>query len=99
MEIREYVESGQVDRRCIDSKLDFLVDEVKRYGVSIAAIQESKWFGSDVWPASEDFVFLHSGRPVPVNNEQAIRREGVGILKLQLHGEVPVKCGIQLVQE
>ena len=61
-----------------------LVGEIERYGVSIAAIQETKWFGSDVWPVSGNFVFLHSGRPIPSDGEQAIRNEGVGIL---LNGE------------
>ena len=63
-----------------------LVGEIERYGVSIAAIQETKWFGSDVWPVSGNFVFLHSGRPIPSDGEQAIStNEGVGILLNNSH--------------
>ena len=65
----------------MDRKLDLLVGELKRYGVSVAGIQETKWFGADVWPAADGCVLLHSGRPVPNNNaEVMVRREGVEIL-------------------
>ena len=33
-----------------------------------------------MWPATEWFVFLHSGRPLPANGEEAARNESVGIL-------------------
>ena len=46
--------------------------------MSIAVIQESKWFGSDVWPA-DGYTFLHSGCPLPGVDEGATRNEGVGI--------------------
>ena len=62
----------------VDRKLDLLVGELRRYGVSIAGIQESKWFGSNVWPA-DGYTFLHSGRPLPGVDERATRNEGVGI--------------------
>ena len=65
--------SGSVDR-----KLDLVVQELRRYGVSIAGIQESKWFGCDVWPAT-GYTFLHSGRPLPSDGETVMRNEGVGI--------------------
>ncbi len=32
----------------LDRKLDLVVGELKRYGVSVAGIQETKWFGRDV---------------------------------------------------
>ena len=35
--------SGKIDR-----KTDFLVGELRKYGVSVAGIQETKWFGKDV---------------------------------------------------
>ena len=62
----------------VDRKLDLLVRELRRYKVSVAGVQETKWFGSDVWPAS-GYTFLHSGHPLPGNEEVATRREGVGI--------------------
>ena len=41
-----------------------MIGEIKRYGISVPGIQESRWFGSDVWPAADGFTFLHSGRPL-----------------------------------
>ena len=64
----------------VDRKLDLLVKELRRYGVSIAGIQETRWFGKDVWPAEDGCILLHSGRPLPVSGDKALRNEGVGIL-------------------
>ena len=64
---------------CVDRKLDFLVKELKRLSVSVAGIQETKWFGSDVWTA-EGHTMLHCGRPLPEESAQQMRNEGVGIL-------------------
>ena len=63
----------------VDRKLDFLVKELRRYCVSVAAVQETKWFGTDVWEA-QGYTFLHSGRPLPCEEGPAVRREGVGIV-------------------
>ena len=52
--------------------------ELRKYGVSVAGIQETKWFGKDVWP-SDGCTFLHSGHPLPGDQERASRNEGVGI--------------------
>ena len=71
---------GQNKGNGVDRKLDLLVGELKRYGISVAGIQETKWFGTDVWPAAKGFTFLHSGRPLPANGEDAARNEGVGIM-------------------
>ena len=62
----------------VDRKVDLMAKELRRYGVSVAAIQETKWFGSDVWEA-QGYLFLHSGRPLPKEGEVAARNEGVGI--------------------
>ena len=42
----------------------------------MAGIQETKWFGKDVWPAAEGFTFL----PFPASGEDAARNEHVGIM-------------------
>ena len=63
----------------VDRKLDLLAKELRRYGIAIAAIQETKWFGSDVWQ-SDGYTLLHSGRPLPGDEEPGIRNEGVGIM-------------------
>ena len=51
--------SQRDDPGLVDRKLDLLVRELKRYRVSVAGIQESKWFGSDVWPASSYILVVH----------------------------------------
>ena len=63
----------------VDRKLDFLVEEVSKCRVDVADIQETKWFGSDVWTA-HGCTFLHSGRPLPAEGESWKRNEGVAIL-------------------
>lgn len=45
----------------VDRKLDLLVGELRRYGVSVAGVQESRWLWKDVWPAAAGCTFLHSG--------------------------------------
>ena len=44
----------------VERKLDLLAKELARYCISMAGIQETKWFGSDIWPSGE-WTFLHSG--------------------------------------
>ena len=61
-------------------KFEFLTAELKRFNVAVAAIQETKWFGSDVW-SSSGFTMLHSGRDLPrAEDESARRNEGVGLV-------------------
>ena len=110
--VRTLVESSGDERICrkgpvtpgvVDRKLDLLDGELKRYRVSVAGIQETKWFGSDVWPAGDGFTFLHSGRPLPNDGARAYRNEGVGIAldgkatewvhRIALEGEAAVKDG------
>ena len=53
--------------------------ELRRLKVAVAGIQETKWFGQDVW--SEDgYTLLHSGRTLPGDGEPLLRNEGVGIV-------------------
>ena len=37
--------------QAVNQKLDFMLSKLKRYRVSVGAIQETKWFGNDVWQA------------------------------------------------
>jgi len=46
----------------------------------VAGVQETKWFGSDVRPAVDRHIMLHSGRSVPQDGVTVVRREGVGIV-------------------
>ena len=85
----------------IDRKIDLLVGELRKYGVSVAEIQETKWFGKDAWPVGR-YTFLDSGCPLPGDQERASRNEVVGIAldeRLQWHGKMQGRCGKQLAQE
>ena len=62
----------------IDRKIDLLVGELRKYGVSVAGIKETKWFGKDVWPV-DGHTLLHSGHPLPGGQERASKNEGAGI--------------------
>ena len=63
----------------VDRKLDLLVSEMRRYNVSVGAVQETKWFGNDIWQA-DGYTLLHSGRSLSGDGENAVQNEGIGIL-------------------
>lgn len=63
----------------VERKLDLLVKEMRTLGVAVTGIQETKWFGNDVWFA-DGYTLLYSGRPLPVDSEPQTRNEGAGIL-------------------
>ena len=63
----------------VDRKAAFMVHELKKYGVSIAGISETKWFGKDLYDV-EGYIILHSGRPLPDNDSPMVQNEGVGIV-------------------
>ena len=73
------VPDTSVDLHYVDGKLDFLVKELRRLGVAIAGIQETKWFGKDMWTAY-GYTLLHSGRTLPDETDPQVRNEGVSIL-------------------
>ena len=54
--------AGQVARRGEEGGLDSR--ELKRYNVKVAGLQETKWFGNDVYDVSGAAV-LTSGRKTP----------------------------------
>ena len=47
-----------------ERKIDQVMNELKRYRVKVAALQETKWFGKEVCKVGESIV-LNSGRPLP----------------------------------
>ena len=47
-----------------DKRIDQVVSELGRYGVVVAALQETKWFGDEMYRVGESVV-LAAGRPVP----------------------------------
>ena len=56
----------------VERKLDLLVNELQHYSISIAGIQQTKWFGFDIWPIDE-WTFLHSSHVLPVDSDAAVR--------------------------
>jgi hypothetical protein len=62
-----------------DRKVDQVVKELCRYGVKVAGLQETKWFGSAVYRVS-GCVVLAAGRPVPAAGETLQRGEGVALV-------------------
>ena len=59
----ETSEASVVDER----KIDQVVGELDKYRVVVAALQETKWFGSKVYKVG-DSVVLTSGREVPIGS-------------------------------
>ena len=63
----------------VDRKINFLVEELRRFEMSITGVSETKWFGQGVYDV-DGFLMVHSGRPVPGDSDLVIRNEGVGII-------------------
>jgi len=68
-------ESVTVDER----KIDQVIEELKNYDVYLAGLQETKWFGAEVYKVGDSAV-LSSGRPVPTSGESRLRGEGVALV-------------------
>ena len=47
-----------------ERKVDQVLSELDRYGVVVAGLQETKWFGSKIYKVGK-CVILSSGRDVP----------------------------------
>ena len=63
----------------VDHKVNLLVEELRRFEISVTSISEMKWFGQDVYEV-DGFVLVHFGRPIPADGEHVQRNAGVGIL-------------------
>ena len=63
----------------VERKAALMVHELKKYGVSIASISETKWLGKDLYDV-EGYMILHSGYPLPDDDSPMVRNEGVGIV-------------------
>ena len=62
-------------------KVDQIVHVLGQYNIKIAALQETKWFGSDVYQVL-GAVVLTAGRSVPPLDEPVRRGEGVAFVLL-----------------
>ena len=56
----------------VNRKADLMVQELKRYQISITGISETKCFGQEVYNIG-GYTVLHSGRPLPGQGEREIR--------------------------
>ena len=72
---RQHSEAVVLDER----KVDQVVSELKRYEVAVAALQETKWFGNEIYRVG-DSVVLTSGREVPEHVGNRRRGEGVSLV-------------------
>ena len=74
------IASQRVDsHRGEDRKVNVVVNELKRYGVKVAALQEMKWFGSEMYQVSGSVV-LTAGQKMPAEGERVVRGEGVALV-------------------
>ena len=62
-----------------DRRIDIVVDELSRLKIEVAGLQETRWFGREVYSVGDSIV-LSSGRPVPQEGESLRRGEGVAIV-------------------
>ena len=66
-------------RRGEERKVDQIVCELERYGVVVGALQETRWFGSEVYKVNGS-VLLTAGRMTPAPGETVQRGEGVALV-------------------
>ncbi len=62
----------------VDCKVSLLVRELRKYGVHMAGISKTKWFGQAVYEV-EGYTILRSGRPIPTEGPM-VRNEGVAVV-------------------
>ena len=66
-----------------ERKVDQIVCELERYDVVVRALQETKWFGSEVYEVGGS-VLLTSSRVIPASGEAVQRGEGVALVLRRL---------------
>ena len=76
----ETARKGAVDLKGVDErKIDQVVNELGKYKVDVAALQETKWFGNEIYRVGK-CVVLAAGRPVAGAGVVRQRGEGVAIV-------------------
>ena len=58
-----------------DCKVDLVISEQARYVIVVGSLQETKWFGNEVYEVA-DSVVLTSGRRTPMHGDRQQRRGG-----------------------
>ena len=62
------IASGRQDgQKGEDRKVDLIVDELRRYKIKVAGLQETKWFGSEAYNIAGSIV-LTSGQNKPAHD-------------------------------
>ena len=56
-----------------------MVGELRRLDVEVAGLQETRWFGEEVYSVGDSTV-LSSGRPLPLDGAPRLRGEDVAIV-------------------
>ena len=64
----EIASNQHLHHRGEDRKVDQIVLELMNYGVSVGALQETKWFGDNVYEV-QGSVVVTAGRPTPADGE------------------------------
>lgn len=54
-------------------RIDQVVAALEKYEVAVTALQETKWFGSNIYSVGRSLV-LTSGRPTPINSSGTRQR-------------------------
>ena len=74
------VASQRVDgQRGEDRKVDQIVFELERYHIVVVALQETEWFGCEVYEVNGSVV-LTASRTTPAQGEPVQRGEGVALV-------------------
>lgn len=55
-----------------DRRIDLVIRELDRYNIKVAALQETRWFGGNIYHVGKGVVFS-AGREVPQGNQHKQR--------------------------
>ena len=67
------------NNRSEDRKIDLVIRELNRYDITVAALQETLWFGKHVYLVGESVV-ITAGRETPQEHQAGQRGEGVAVV-------------------
>eukprot|EP00117_Sycon_ciliatum_P000293 scpid101516/ scgid6415/ len=62
-----------------DRRIDVVVGKLKRLDIEVAGLQETRWFGEEVYSVGDSAV-LSSGRRLPSGDGSFLRGEGIAVV-------------------
>ena len=68
-----------------DCKVDLVISEQARYVIVVGALQETKWFGNEVYEVADSVIWT-SGKRTPMQGDIGSRGEGVAWKKPESQG-------------